>query len=94
MYLVQQPAGYDVLVTENMYGDIISDLAAGLVGGLGLAPSGDIGEEAAVFQPLARHRARHCRAGQGQSSGDDPVRSLDAALVGPAARRSSGCCGC
>ena len=48
---MQQPAGYDVLVTENMYGDIISDLAAGLVGGLGLAPSGDIGEDAAVFQP-------------------------------------------
>jgi 3-isopropylmalate dehydrogenase len=51
MYLVQRPQSYDVLVSENMYGDIISDLAAGLVGGLGMAPSGDIGEDAAVFQP-------------------------------------------
>ena len=39
------------MVSENMYGDIISDLAAGLVGGLGMAPSGDIGEDSAVFQP-------------------------------------------
>ena len=51
MYLVQRPRDYDVLVAENMYGDIISDLAAGLVGGLGMAPSGDIGPDAAVFQP-------------------------------------------
>ena len=51
MYLVQRPQRYDVLVSENMYGDIISDLAAGLVGGLGMAPSGDIGDDAAVFQP-------------------------------------------
>jgi 3-isopropylmalate dehydrogenase len=51
MYLVQRPGSYDVMVAENMYGDIISDLAAGLVGGLGMAPSGDIGEELAVFQP-------------------------------------------
>ncbi len=51
MYLVQRPQDYDVLVAENMYGDIISDLAAGLVGGLGMAPSGDIGPDAAVFQP-------------------------------------------
>ena len=51
MYLVQRPKDYDVLVAENMYGDIISDLAAGLVGGLGMAPSGDIGPDAAVFQP-------------------------------------------
>jgi len=39
------------MATENMYGDILSDLGAGLVGGLGMAPSGDIGEDAAVFQP-------------------------------------------
>ncbi len=51
MYLLQRPKDYDVLVAENMYGDIISDLAAGLVGGLGMAPSGDIGPDAAVFQP-------------------------------------------
>lgn len=51
LYLVRRPEAYDVLVTENMYGDILSDLAAGLVGGMGMAPSGDIGEDAAVFQP-------------------------------------------
>lgn len=52
LYLVRQPETYDVLVAENMFGDILSDLAAGLVGGLGMAPSGDIGEDAAVFQPV------------------------------------------
>jgi 3-isopropylmalate dehydrogenase len=51
LYLVQRPETYDVLVMENMYGDIVSDLAAGLVGGMGMAPSGDIGEDAAIFQP-------------------------------------------
>lgn len=51
LYLVRRPETYDVMVTENMYGDILSDLGAGLVGGLGMAPSGDIGQDAAVFQP-------------------------------------------
>lgn len=51
LYLVQCPEQFDVLVTENMFGDILSDLAAGLVGGMGMAPSGDIGDDAAVFQP-------------------------------------------
>ena len=60
MYLVQRPRDYDVLVAENMYGDIISDLAAGLVGGLGMAPSGDIGPDAAVFQPSHGYGARYC----------------------------------
>ena len=49
--LVRQPWAYDVLVTENMFGDILSDLAAGLIGGMGLAPSGDIGDRHAMFQP-------------------------------------------
>jgi 3-isopropylmalate dehydrogenase len=51
LYLVQRPQSFDVLVTENMFGDILSDLAAGLVGGMGLAPSADIGDRAALFQP-------------------------------------------
>ena len=51
MYLVQRPAHYDVIVAENMFGDIISDLAAATVGGLGMAPSGDIGDHHALFQP-------------------------------------------
>jgi len=51
LYLVQRPQAFDVLVTENMFGDILSDLAAGLIGGMGMAPSGDIGDRHAVFQP-------------------------------------------
>ena len=49
--LVMKPWQYDVLVTENMFGDILSDLIAALVGGMGMAPSADIGDHHAVFQP-------------------------------------------
>jgi isocitrate dehydrogenase (NAD+) len=52
MQLVQKPDLYDVLVLPNLYGDIVSDLAAGLVGGLGVAPGANIGAEAAVFEPV------------------------------------------
>ncbi len=51
MQLVQKPELYDVLVLPNLYGDILSDLAAGLIGGLGLAPGANIGDEIAVFEP-------------------------------------------
>ena len=51
LYMVQSPERFDVCVTENMFGDILSDLAAGIVGGMGLAPSADIGGRHAVFQP-------------------------------------------
>jgi isocitrate dehydrogenase (NAD+) len=51
MQLVQKPERYDVIVLPNLYGDIVSDLAAGLIGGLGLAPGANIGEEYAVFEP-------------------------------------------
>ena len=51
LWQVLSPDQYDVVVAENMFGDIISDLAAATVGGLGMAPSGDIGDEHAVFQP-------------------------------------------
>jgi len=51
MQLVQVPESYDVLVLPNLYGDIISDLAAGLVGGLGVAPGANIGDKAALFEP-------------------------------------------
>jgi len=51
MQLVQKPELYDVLVLPNLYGDIISDLAAGLIGGLGLAPGANLGEEYAIFEP-------------------------------------------
>ena len=52
MQLVQKPELYDVLVLPNLYGDILSDLAAGLVGGLGVAPGANIGAEYAVFEPM------------------------------------------
>lgn len=52
MQLVTKPEKFDVLVTENLYGDIISDLCAGLVGGLGLAPGANIGETCAVFEAV------------------------------------------
>ena len=51
MQLVQKPELYDVLVLPNLYGDIVSDLAAGLIGGLGLAPGANLGNEFAVFEP-------------------------------------------
>jgi isocitrate dehydrogenase (NAD+) len=51
MQLVQKPEMYDVLVLPNLYGDVVSDLAAGLIGGLGLAPGANIGDEIAVFEP-------------------------------------------
>src|SRR5213593_2383912 len=52
MQLVQKPDLYDVLVLPNLYGDIVSDLAAGLVGGLGVAPGANIGEDGAVFEAV------------------------------------------
>jgi isocitrate dehydrogenase (NAD+) len=52
MKLVIDPSQFDVLVMENLFGDIVSDLTAGLVGGLGLAPSANIGEKAAMFEAV------------------------------------------
>ncbi len=52
MQLVQKPELYDVLVMPNLYGDILSDLCAGLVGGLGVAPGANLGDEIAVFEPI------------------------------------------
>jgi 3-isopropylmalate dehydrogenase len=51
LHLVQQPSRFDVLVMENQFGDILSDLGAALVGGLGLAPSAELGEHHGLFQP-------------------------------------------
>ncbi|MGJ8726040.1 MAG: isocitrate/isopropylmalate dehydrogenase family protein [Roseibacillus sp.] len=77
LFLVQRPESFDVLVTENMFGDILSDLAAGLVGGMGMAPSGDIGENCAVFQPS--HGTAPDITGQGKAN---PVGTiLSAALM-------------
>ena len=69
--MVRQPWDFDVLVTENMFGDILSDLGAGLMGGMGMAPSADIGERHAVFQPC--HGSAPDIAGLGRAN---PVAML------------------
>jgi len=66
LWMVQKPWDFDVMVTENMFGDILSDLGAGLMGGLGLAPSADIGLDHAVFQPC--HGSAPDIAGQGMAN--------------------------
>jgi isocitrate dehydrogenase (NAD+) len=66
MQLVQKPELYDVLVLPNLYGDIVSDLAAGLVGGLGVAPGANIGEHAAVFEAV--HGSAPKYAGQNRAN--------------------------
>lgn len=53
--MVQDPTQYDVLVMPNLYGDILSDMCAGLVGGLGLTPSGNIGLSGALFESVSPH---------------------------------------
>jgi len=63
LYLVTRPQDFDVMVTENMFGDILSDLGAAIVGGMGMAPSADIGDRHAVFQPS--HGSAPTIAGQG-----------------------------
>ena len=64
--LIRKPWEYDVIPTENQFGDILSDLAAGLIGGMGMAPSGDIGDAHALFQPS--HGSAPDIAGQGKSN--------------------------
>ncbi|HZW08603.1 MAG TPA: isocitrate/isopropylmalate family dehydrogenase [Phycisphaerales bacterium] len=63
MWMLKNPQDYDVLVAENMFGDIVSDLCAGLVGGLGFAPSANIGDTYAVFEPT--HGSAPKYAGRG-----------------------------
>ncbi len=63
MQLVMRPEQFDVMVMENLYGDIVSDLCAGLIGGLGLAPGANIGEQGAVFEAV--HGSAPDIAGQG-----------------------------
>lgn len=64
--MVKKPWDFDVLVTENMFGDILSDLGAGLMGGMGMAPSADIGDDHAVFQPC--HGSAPDIAGEGKAN--------------------------
>lgn len=77
LWMVKQPWVFDVLVTENMFGDILSDVGAGLMGGMGMAPSADIGDEHAVFQPC--HGSAPDITGQGKAN---PIATfLSAALM-------------
>ncbi len=64
--MIRKPWDYDVLVTENMFGDILSDLTAALVGGMGMAPSGDIGDAHGLFQPC--HGSAPDIAGEGKAN--------------------------
>ena len=77
MQLVQKPDLYDVLVLPNLYGDIVSDLAAGLVGGLGVAPGANIGTEAAVFEPVHGSAPKYA----GQNKANPTALILSAALM-------------
>ena len=63
MYLITRPESFEVIVTTNLFGDILSDEGAGLVGGLGMIPSGNIGEDSALFEPV--HGSAPDIAGQG-----------------------------
>ena len=73
LWMVQRPWDFDVMVTENMFGDILSDLGAGLMGGLGMAPSADIGDDHAVFQPC--HGTAPDIVGQGLANPVAMIRS-------------------
>ena len=75
--LVKRPWDFDVMVTENMFGDILSDLTAGLIGGMGMAPSADIGDRHAVFQPC--HGTAPDIMGQGKAN--PTAMLLSAALM-------------
>ncbi|MBE0428512.1 MAG: isocitrate/isopropylmalate dehydrogenase family protein [Thermoleophilia bacterium] len=77
MQLVQKPELYDVMVMPNLYGDILSDLCAGLVGGLGVAPGANIGDEMAVFEPV--HGSAPKYAGKDKSNPTATI--LSAALM-------------
>jgi isocitrate dehydrogenase (NAD+) len=66
MQLMQKPQEYDVLVMPNLYGDIVSDLVAGMVGGLGVAPSGNIGPDSAVFEAI--HGSAPSHAGKNEAN--------------------------
>ena len=76
MQLVTKPQQFDVVVTENLYGDILSDLCAGLVGGLGVVPGANIGEKAAIFEAV--HGSAPDIAGQNKAN---PTALLQSAVM-------------
>jgi isocitrate dehydrogenase (NAD+) len=76
MQLVVNPNQFDVIVTENLYGDILSDLCAGLVGGLGVVPGANIGKDVAIFEPV--HGSAPDIAGQNKAN---PTALLQSAVM-------------
>src|SRR5713226_4125784 len=89
--LVKRPWDFDVMVMENMFGDILSDMTAGLIGGMGMAPSADIGDRHAVFQPC--HGTAPDIMGQGKANPTGMILSaammLDWPAVTPSGSRRS-----
>ncbi|OGX39412.1 MAG: isocitrate dehydrogenase [Omnitrophica WOR_2 bacterium RIFCSPHIGHO2_02_FULL_68_15] len=77
MQLVQRPQQFDVLVLPNLYGDIVSDLCAGLVGGLGVAPGANIGPDVAVFEPVHGSAPKYA----GQNKANPTAEILSAVLM-------------
>ena len=76
MYLITQPQNFEVIVTTNLFGDILSDEGAGLVGGLGLIPSANIGENGALFEPV--HGSAPDIAGEGKAN---PIAMMLSAIM-------------
>ena len=76
MYLITQPENFEVIVTTNLFGDILSDEGAGLVGGLGLIPSANIGEDGALFEPV--HGSAPDIAGQNKAN---PIAMMLSAVM-------------
>ena len=86
MQLVQKPELYDVMVLPNLYGDIVSDLCAGLVGGLGVAPGANIGIEASVFEPVHGSAPKYA----GQNKANPTALLLSGVLHAAPPRRAGG----
>ena len=78
MQLVMNPYQYDMLLMENLYGDIISDLCAAFVGGLGLVPGANIGHEIAVFEAVHGSAPGYCGQESGEPYGGGPLGTADA----------------
>ena len=78
MQLVQKPELYDVLVLPNLYGDIVSDLGAGLVGGLGVAPGRELRRGGAVFEPTHGSAPKYKGQNKVNPIAHDPLRRADA----------------
>ena len=93
MQLVMNPAQFDMLLLPNLYGDVVSDLAAGLVGGLGVVPSGNIGDVAALFEAVHGTAPGYCRERDCESHRDRDVGGDDAELFERSARLRGGSLG-